>query len=178
MFQFNNKNQIVLDPNIISLPFLKVIWEADKTKGKEEAVKSLSYIFYLMDNKSPYAGYPIEKRRENIIKDIIKDVKWKESEALTEAIQKYKEYSATMSSDLLESTKGLIYRLGEYFKTLKFDPNGDPEFELKKATAVQKATNDIGKTIESLAALEERVRKEITQKTTVRGGQTLGMFTE
>jgi len=177
MFQFSN-NKIVFDPNVLSLPWFKVIWEADKSKSKEEAMKLLSFIFYLVDNKSPYIGYPREERRENIIKDIIKDKKWKESEQVLEAIKKYEEYSVTRSSRLLDSTRGLIDRLSEYFRTLKFDPNGDPEFELKKAAAVQKATADIGKTIESLNNLEERVKKEITQKTTVRGNQTLGQFSE
>ncbi len=177
MFQFSN-SKIVFDPNVLSLPWFKGIWEADKSKSKEEATMLLSFIFYLVDNKSPYMGYPREERRENIIKDIIKDKKWKESEQVLEAIKRYEEFSVTRSSRLLDSVRGLLDRLGEYFNNLRFDPKGDPEFELKKAAAAQKATADIGKTIESLISLEERVKKEVTQKTTVRGNQTLGQFSE
>lgn len=177
MFQFNN-GKIIFDPNVLSLPWFKVIWEADKTKEKENAIKELSYIFYLVDHKSPYASYPEDTRRENIIKDVIKDIKWKESKQVKEAIEKYKEFNTTVSSELLESVKSLVYKLTEYFNSIKFDKEGDPEFEMKKAEAAQKATASIGKTIESLATLEERVKKEITHKTNVRGGQSLGMFSE
>ncbi len=130
-----------------------------------------------MDNKSPYAGSPEEKRRENIIKDYIKDSKWKESKEIKEAIIKYREYSSTLSSELLENVKGLLYRLGEYLKTVTFDSQ-DVKENSDSVDMAFKAAEKIGKTLESLQALEERVKKEITQKTTIRGGQTLGMFSE
>jgi hypothetical protein len=179
MFQFSN-NKIVLDPNVLSLPFFKVIWEADKTKSKEDAVKSLSYIFYLVDNKSPYAGYPQEKRRENIIKDYIKEPKWKESKDILEAIEKYKQYNTTLSSELLEAVKGQLYKLKSYYESVTFDlsKDADIELEMKKVDSIQKSMGNIGKLLESLTALEERVKKEITQKSTVRGGQALGLYSE
>lgn len=177
MFQFHN-NKIVLDPNVLSLPCFKVIWEADTTKEKEEAIKLISYIFYLVDNKSPYMGYPEEKRRENIIKDYIRDSKFKESKILKEAIDKYREYNKTLSSSLLESVKHLLYKLEGYYKSIEFDPEGDPEFEQKKAEAAQKSVGSIGKTLDSLIQLEERVKKEVTQKSSVRGNAQMGQFSD
>lgn len=175
MFELVN-NQVVIHPDKLALPYFNAIWTADKSKNKALAFKELSYIFYLIDHKSPYSSYPIDKRREYILNDIIKDSKWVESELVKEGILKYKQLNTTLSIELLESVKGLLYKLKVYFDSVEFDPTGDPEVEMKKAAAAQKSTADIGKSIESLYLLEEKVRKEITTKSTVRGGKSTALF--
>lgn len=177
MFELKD-NQVIISPQSLSLPFFKVIWDTDKSKGKESAYKELSYIFYLYDNKSPYYSYPLDRRRELILKDIIKDSKWKPSKLVEEGLIKYKELTTTQSTELLESVRGLLYKLQGYFDSLSFDPKGDVELEMKKADAVLKATSGVSKAIESLDALEQRVKKETRSKESITGDKTLGIYSE
>mgnify|MGYP007100054278 CR=1 FL=1 len=172
-------NQVIVQPDKLALPFFKVIWDNDKSKSKDLAFKELSYIFYMVDYKSPYLVYPEEQRTEELIRDIIKDNKWKPSKEVKEAIVKYKDLTKTVSSELLESVKSLLYRLKGYFDTIEFDEKAtDPEFEMKKAEAAQKGIANVAKSIESLAQLEERVRKEVTTSTKRRGDQQTALFEE
>ncbi len=171
-------NQVIVHPDKLALPFFKVLWEKDKSKDKSLAFKELSYIFYMVDYKSPYLVYPEDQRQEELIKDIIKDDKWKPSKEVKEAITKYKDLTKTVSSELLESVKGLLYRVKGYFDSITFDLKGDIESEIKKGKAALEGIEKVGKSIESLYQLEERVKKEITTTSRIRGGKETSLFEE
>jgi len=175
MFEIK-EGKIIISPDKLNLPYFKSIWTNDKSKTKEVAFMELGYIFYLCDNKSPYNSYPEDKRKQLILADIIKNPKWKPSKEVEDAIIKYKELTITPSTEILESVKSLLYRLKTYFDTIEFDPKGDVELEMKKADAAQKAIANIGKSIESLAALEERVKKELTGSIKRRGSAETAIF--
>ena len=175
MFELK-EGKIVISPDKLNLPYFHTIWQADKSKTKEVAFMELGYIFYLCDAKSPYNSYPEDKRKELILVDIIKDKKWKPSQLVEEAIIKYRELSKTPSSEILESVKGLLYRLKDYLDSIKFDKKGDVSEEIKKGEAAFKAVGNIGKSIESLATLEERVKKESMSHNKRRGGSESAMF--
>src|SRR5688572_14950059 len=142
MFELK-EGKIVISPDKLNLPYFHAIWQADKSKTKEVAFMELGYIFYLCDKKSPYNSYPEDKRKELILADIIKDKKWKPSKLVEEGISKYKEFNRTPSSEILESVKGLLYRLKDYLDSITFDKNGDPETEIKKGDAAFKAVGNI-----------------------------------
>lgn len=178
MFEFK-ENKIILDPNVLSLPWFKEIWDKDKTKTKEEAIQTLTYIFYLVDYKSPYYHLSEVQRRENIIKDLMGG-KYRETKEVITAIEKYKEFTRTLSSELLESVKNLMYNMRKYYDTIAFDTSKDSdiELEMKKADSIQKSIASIGKTLDSLQSLEERVKKEKSADNRVMGGHKLGLFSE
>lgn len=175
MFELKD-NRVIVSPNTLALPFFKVLWDIDKTKYKDEVFKQFLYIYYLVDFKSPYSSYPEDERRNRIIKDIIKTPDFKESEELKEAIEKYKELNRTTSLDLLESVRGLLYKSKEYFNSVQFDANGDATDELSKAAKVIDSAGKLGKLIETLNLLEEKVKKELTQKGARRGGVETAEF--
>ena len=160
MFELK-EGKVIISPDKLNLPYFQAIWQEDKSKTKEVAFMELGYIFYLCDAKSPYNSYPEDKRKELILADIIKNKKWKPSKLVEEAIVKYKELTITPSSMLLESIKGLLYRMVGFYDSITFDPKSkDIELEIRKMEAAQKATANVGKSLESLVALEERVKKE------------------
>lgn len=177
MFTFKD-NKIVPDANVLSLPWFKVIWEKDKTKEKEQALLDLTYIFHVVDHRSPYYQYAEEQRRESIVRDIMGG-KYKESKEIITAIDKYKEFTKTLSSDLLDSVKSMIYKLKNYYNDISFDVDGDVEIEMKKADSIVKSASNLGKVLESLATLDEKVKKERTSHDDrVMGGFKLGLFSE
>ena len=176
MFELK-EGKIVISPDKLALPYFHTIWQADKSKTKEVAFMELGYIFYLCDAKSPYNSYPEDKRKELILVDIIRDKKWKPSKQVEEAIVKYKELSTTPSTILLESIKGLLYRMVGFYDSITFDPKSkDIELEIRKMEAAQKATANVGKSLESLVALEERVKKESMSVNKRRGNAESSLF--
>ena len=84
---------VVLNPDSLAIPMFSKIWKTDKTKTKEKATKEISYIYFMCDFSSPYMVYPETKRREVIVKDFMKDTKWKESESILHAMKRYKDFS-------------------------------------------------------------------------------------
>ncbi len=179
MFELKD-HKLVLDPNVLSLPWFKEIWNMDKSKEKEVAIHQLTYIFYLVDYKSPYFRYPEVQRRENILRDIIKDPKFKESKEMKEAIEKYKEFLKTPSRGLLESAKNTVHKIEKYLNDVdlnktKTDAQGNelPYYDL---TAIQKSIAQLGPILDSIHDLEEKVKKENSNAGNRRGGEATSMF--
>ena len=181
MFDLKN-NIVVISPEELAIPFINSVWVLDKSKDKSIAFKELSYIYYMYNHKSPYvlAGYSEDQRREKVIQDIIKDKKWKISSTLQEAIVCYKERISTLSTELLESAKTVIGKLKDYFdnvdfKEMKFDKNGNevPAYEAKDV--ISNLAN-LGKIVDSVNILEEKVKKEVTQNNSVRGNRQVSLY--
>lgn len=181
MFQLIN-SKVEIDPNILALPFVKIIWDLDKSKDKSVAYSELSYIFYLIDFKSPYATFDYERRKDLIKRDILKNPKYKESKEVKEALVKYRELSFTPSMELLESARGILKKLKDYFDGVNFsnkisDKNGNEKLEYEP-NDVLKSMDMLSKATESINKLEEKVRKEISEKSNVRGSRTLTSYSD
>lgn len=160
LFELKN-NLVVIEPQNLFIPEMKSIWDRDKSKTKDKAYKELSYIYYLVDYKSPYNSYPEDHREEIIIKDFIRDDKWKPDELITNAILKYSEFQETPSMRLMKAAKKAQDRITKYLDT------GEGSDDIKELMMVIK---EIGKAVESVDKIEDKVKKEITSSEKIRGG--------
>lgn len=177
MFELVN-NQLVVDPNMLVIPWVKAIWDADKSKDKSKAFKDLSYIYFLVDYKSPFYTYPETSRMDMILDQIVRDNKWEASNLVLEGIDRYKETNRTQTMGLLEDARVLVEKLRGYFREADFselDDQGKLVYSPKEAMS---NLAGLGKVVESLDILNERVKKEITQKTSVRGNKTLTSYSD
>jgi hypothetical protein len=113
MFELKD-GKFIIHPDQLALPFFRVIYDADKSKGKETAFKELSYVYYMCDYKSPYKNYPEDKRKQLILDDIIKDKTWKESKDIKEACIKYKELIETPEIRLLQALEAKTDELADF----------------------------------------------------------------
>lgn len=82
----------------------------------------------------------------------------------------------TISMALLESYRSALYEIEKYFKSLKFDNIDDVELRIKIAKSIMEIGEKIGKNIESLDRLEDKVKKEEKEMATRRGKATDSMF--
>lgn len=160
LFELKN-NIVVIEPQGIMVPEMKVIWDSDKSKDKSKAYKELSYIYFVADFKSPYANYPEDKRKEIVRDDFIRDSKWKEPDYIIAALKKYSELQETSSMRMLIAAKIAQDMITDYFKTgkCKIDPR-----------ELMGVLSNIGKSVESLDKIEEKVKKEISSNEKIRGG--------
>jgi hypothetical protein len=171
------EDKIVLDPDTFAIPEFLKIWKADRSTGKADATKILSYIYFYCDFASPYAIYPLHQRKEMLIKDFLRgDGDLIKSVAVEDAIKKYKSFNDTPSMRLLESAQIACDKLADYFETLDFkelDDTGRPVYLAKDVAANLKA---VGGIIESLNKTTEQVKKEVTASVKVRGGGEIGDY--
>ena len=167
---------IVLNAESLAIPIFNKIWKRDKSKSKDKATREISYIFFMCDFNSPYMAYPSNKRREIILKDFMKDEKWKEDKDIEEAKIRYVEFQETHTMRLMKAARGASDKLANYFETIDFlktDDNGKPLYNAKDvAINLEK----VGNIVDSLDKLENRIKKEIKTDSRVRGGGDIGLY--
>ena len=73
-------NNIIVSPEVLTIPEFSAIWKADKTKDKVEAFKAFTYIYHTVDYNSPYSNYPKDKKDESIKQDMLGDPEYKVSD--------------------------------------------------------------------------------------------------
>lgn len=66
MLELVNKS-FQLDPDLMTYPCFRKIWERDTTEDKLEAFAYLAFIFHFNNPKSPYYAYSEAKRKDEII---------------------------------------------------------------------------------------------------------------
>jgi len=162
-------HQLELNPDVLAIPVFKKIWDSDKTEGKHKAYKELLYVYYVADHKSPYSKYPKEERTMKVAMDIMGE-KWKCSSDLQKVIDEYV-YTQTRnlpSLRLLMSAREAVHELANWLDNV--------DYEVTEPAKVTRALGDIGKIINSLNALEEKVKKEITTTSRARGGGVEGAY--
>jgi len=160
LFDYENY-KVILHPDSVSIPPFKEIWERDKSKNKHTATKELSYVYFVVDFKSPYSIYGDAERPAKVQEDFIKDSEWKPDTAVLSAIDRYDEFQETYSMKFLKSARGLAEKLQKYFDKVDFeemDEKGNPVY---KATDAMRNLKDVGMVMESLNKVEAKVKKEV-----------------
>lgn len=85
----------------------------------------------------------------------------------------------TISMGLLDSYRTALYQVQKFYDTVDFDKYGeDVELKIKVMTAVLKAGESLGKNIESLDKLEDKVKREEKESITRRGKSESSLFEE
>ena len=168
LFDFK-EYKVVLNPDAVAIPPFKELWERDKSKNKHKATKELSYVYFVCDFKSPYAIYSEVERPSKVREDFIKDDKWKPDDMVKEAMRKYDIFQETYTMKFLKSARGLCEKLQKYFDEVDFaafDDKGKPIYSAKDAMA---NLEKVGKVIESLNQVEDKVKKEISDTAKIKG---------
>jgi hypothetical protein len=156
-------NQVVIDPEILTIPEFHTVWEADKTKGKEKAFQNFTYIYHTSDYASPYANYPADKREEAVRHDLIPDKKWKPAPYTLAAIDKYRQLSITPMMRLLAAAQAKVDQLADYLEgTGVTDETIKPILEI---------FNKLSLSVTNFGKLSEAVTKEQKQSNTKRRGE-------
>jgi hypothetical protein len=167
--------EIVLNPNVVAIPALKKIWDKDKTKGKDNAKKVLTYITFMSDFNSPYRDIAADKKEETVRLDVFKDEKWFPTSEVHEAIEKYKELQETRHSKMLEALRHTEEEITYYFRNISLkdtDDLGKPKHNINEIVRNMK---EVGGVIKSISILERQVETEL-QDNKVQGESEIGPY--
>ena len=82
-----------------------------------------------------------------------------------------------LSLGLLEGYRSALYEVEKFYRSVNFDQYGDDiELKIKVMSAVLKAGESLGKNIESLDKLEEKVKRDEKESSNRRGSAKSSMF--
>ncbi len=85
----------------------------------------------------------------------------------------------TVSMSILVSYRSALYEVEKFYRSVNFDMYGDDvELKIKVMTAVLKAGELLGKNIESLDKLEDKVKREEKESISRRGKSENSLFEE
>lgn len=168
------KSEVVLSPHILAIPAIKKIWDRDKSRGKSNAYKEISYIVFVWDFHSPYRDIFIDEREVLVKKDVFGDENWEPDKVVLTAVERYKKLQETPLTRLLEANMSNIDKLTEYLNTISFK---DKSFEdaSKTADGMMKGMERVGSIIKSLSLLRKQVQTEVAENT-ARGNTEIGLF--
>ena len=167
-----NKQLEINEPEIFLVREFKVLLERDK----ERAFKELTYIFLALDYKSIYSQYTEYERHEEALSDSGITEEMFNDPLFREACRKYRSLQdSNKSIKLLNAARNAADQFVDYFETIidlnERDQNGKPVFSAEK---VMKEMAQLSKVHEQLVALENQVKKELSEQSTIRAGATEG----
>ena len=175
-FNFSiNTNEVLLIKEFKELIDIKRNKCKEDKTGKKRliAMKEFQYIYLTMDWNSPYREYTRRERDVAALEDTGLDT----ASHLIEACKKYRSIQETRTLKLLTSAYEGIDKLRQYFEDVDLserDPDtGKP---LYSARDIVSNVSNLGKVVDGLSSLEDRVRREQEKKTDLRGDVELGLF--
>ena len=174
VFVYDNANSKleINEPEIFLIKEFKVLSDRDKTKNKSRLWKELTYIYLAIDWKSLYSQYSEQERHQEALSDSGITEQEFNDPVFREACRKYKALQdSNKSIKMLRAAMNAADQFIDYFTDIvdlnERDTNGKPIFTAEK---VMKEVGMLNKVHEELVTLENRVKKELTEKSTLRGG--------
>lgn len=167
----NNKLEIN-EPEILLIKEFKALSDRDKTKNKSRLWKELTYIYLAIDWKSLYNQYTEQERHQEALNDSGITEEEFNDPLFREACRKYKALQdSNKSIKMLKAAMNATDQFIDYFTDIvdlnERDMNGKPVFTAEK---VMKEVGMLNKVHEELITLENRVKKELAEKSTLRAG--------
>ena len=177
LIEFDKGNySVIYSPLLLTLsPFKKII-DRDKTKGKETAIKELSFIAFFADIRSDYM-YIVsdEERAAELVKDLELPKDWKVDNTIKQAIEFYTSRSTTVNSSIYKSACKAAIDISNYLNKTDVllderDENG------KVVTDISKITSALEKVPKIMANLNS-AHTELIKEQKITEGRTKGSKT-
>ena len=162
-------NKVIPSAYTLTIPEFKVL-----------KIEELAYIFYMVDHRSPFAVYDEEKRKEEVVKSVFKNIDTKKLvwRKINAGCDRYKELTETSAVKLLKSARASVTKLEKYFKNIDLtlvDDNGKPIYSAKDLVANLSKMGDV---ISGLSKLEDLVKKEEQVNNANRGGVITNKYSQ
>lgn len=151
---------------------LRELFNEDTSTDKEFFMQQISYLYFMVDPRSPYMDILDEEDREEKVRvDCGLTDDFKPSEKLIKAMAFYKEITTTTSMKLLKSMRTSVIKVCDYLDDIDLyaeDKQGKPKYNIDKIiSAIDKAPQ----LAKRLQETEKLVAQEITETSRVRGGE-------
>jgi hypothetical protein len=185
LFVYENYNLQINKADVFLIKEFRELFDDDRCKEKSDpkgllknrALRELSYIYLVYDWKSPYSEYSEQEKKDTsmldsgMTKEDLTDPKFQA------AIKKYLEMQDTRVLKMLNAAYQAMDELRIYFETVDLQErdimSGKPVYTAKNVVS---EIAGLGKLVESIDNLKQRVMKEREKQTDLRGGAEPGLF--
>jgi hypothetical protein len=141
---------------------IRQLFEADKSKKKEQFWKQMSYLWFMCDPRSTYQYITDETNRSLEIKAQEGfSVDWEPTDTLKEAMDIYRKHTVTTSALLLEGMRKGIDKLSTFL--------GNTEISEKTVAAMTSALRQIPELAKALVEAEKSLAKDFATDENARG---------
>ena len=182
IFQYDNMhNRVELNmPEILLVKEFAELVKCERNICKEDpkgikglrAFREFTYIWLALDWKSPYSDYPEQERHKEALNDSgITEEEFNNPE-FRAACRKFRQIQeSNLSIKMLHAAQETVNKFIEYFNSVdpleRDEQTGKPVYKVKDIMA---ELSSLGKVHDELVDLEGRVKKELTEQSSVRGG--------
>ena len=190
IFVYNNQlNRVELNtPEILLVKEFAELLKPARNKCKADptgreglrAFREFTYIWLAICWKSIYSEYDEQERHREALKDAeITEEEFNNSE-FRAACRKFRSIQeSSLSIKMLHAAQETVNKFIEYFNAVdpleRDEQTGKPVYKVKDIMA---ELSSLGKVHDELIDLESRVKKELAEKSTIRGGAVEGFEPE
>lgn len=186
IFTYNNQlNRVELStPEILLVREFAKLLEPKRNKCKEDpkgtlglrAFREFTYIWLAICWKSVYSEYDEQTRHQEALKDSGLTEKEFNDPDFREACRKFRRIQdSSLSVKMLHAAQETVNKFIEYFNSVdpleRDEQTNKPVFKVKDIMA---ELSNLGKVHDELVDLESRVKKELMEQSSVRGGAVDG----
>ena len=161
--------KVQIETENLTIPEFKIIYERDKSKDKSVAFNELCYIYHIADYKSIYNNYDDIEKESKVLNDYFKGSNWRPDEIVKEASKRYNELRETPSMRLLKATRKALSKVVDYFNTVDLNERDAKGAIVNRIGDLTGSAGNVGKLVESLDKVEEKIKKEQLKESKVRG---------
>lgn len=169
LIEFDGQEIKIADEALLVRP-IRLLFEKDKSKKKEEFWKQMSYLWFMCDPRSTYQYIVDEKvRSQEIIEQEGLGADWKPSEDLNLAMNIYRKHTVTTAALLLESMRKGAEKLQKFLEELDLfavDKNERPIYQVSSITSTLKQIPELAK---SMSEAEKALAKDFATDDKARG---------
>ena len=174
-----DNGQLSLQPELLAIPVFASIWNSDKSPYHTEAIKQLSYIYFMCDISSPFRQYPmievagegdVRHTRNDKVVEALGETEFKVNKNVTDAMHMYEEMHVTYSMKLLNDTEAAVQKLRAYFQEVDLLLLNEKDQPVYKASDLMSNLKSLGGVIKGIKELRDEVEKEQVEKLRIRGG--------
>lgn len=186
IFEFDNSRGVVeLNvPEILLVKEFSALMGNERNKCSEDktgelklrAFREFTYIWLAIDWQSIYSDYSEQERHKEALKDSNLTEEEFNNPEFRAACRKYRDIQGSNRSiKMLKAAQNTVDNFIDYFNTIvdlnERDQSGKPIFKTKDVIS---EISNLHKVHEELKTLEGQVKKEMAEKTSLRGGAISG----
>lgn len=176
LITYDNFELKVADEAFLIRP-IRELFEADKSKKKENFFRQISYMYFMIDPRSTYQYITDKDERAAEIKrqEGFED-DWQPSQKLRNAMDIYAAHVVSSQSLLIEDTRLCIDRVRGFLRDVDLsskDKNGKPVYQISSIT---NAIRQIPELAKALSDAERSLQKDFEEQDSVRGNKDKSVF--
>lgn len=168
------------NPQALLIPVFAKIWERDKTKKKERAIKEFSYLEFMCSFRktNPFIGYEKHEREVKLGITLFGDADYKPDEEIKAAMAYYTVLQEDSSSSLkmYKAVVNANEKLIDFANTVNLketDAKGTPKWKPSDITSI---TSKAYENIKSLQLMREKVEQELFESAKTRSNREINHF--